>query len=103
MHELPLEKDGGQVSQQVFSLGEDLVEVGGGVLFVPGDGAAGLGGEAEVGASRGEAQQPFKQLHSIGEIKDWVRARASDRFGGAAASGGVGQWGDAEPGEQIQR
>jgi predicted amidohydrolase YtcJ len=29
-----------------------------------------------TGASRGEASQPFVQLHSIAEIKDWVRARA---------------------------
>ena len=29
-----------------------------------------------TGASRGEANQPFKQLHSIGEIQDWVRERA---------------------------
>ena len=35
-----------------------------------------------TGASRGEAQQPFKQLHSIGEIKDWVRQRASERPAG---------------------
>lgn len=35
-----------------------------------------------TGASRGEAQQPFRQLHSIGEIKDWVRARAADRPAG---------------------
>ncbi len=35
-----------------------------------------------TGASRGEAQQPFRQLHSIGEIKDWVRARAAERPAG---------------------
>ncbi len=29
-----------------------------------------------TGASRGEVAQPFIQLNSIGEIKDWVRARA---------------------------
>jgi predicted amidohydrolase YtcJ len=29
-----------------------------------------------TGAARGEATQPFVQLHSIGEIQDWVRARA---------------------------
>jgi predicted amidohydrolase YtcJ len=29
-----------------------------------------------TGASRGEVAQPFVQLHSIDEIKDWVRARA---------------------------
>ena len=29
-----------------------------------------------TGASRGEVSQPFIQLNSIGEIKDWVRARA---------------------------
>ena len=29
-----------------------------------------------TGASRGEVSQPFVQLHSIAEIKDWVRARA---------------------------
>jgi predicted amidohydrolase YtcJ len=29
-----------------------------------------------TGAARGEASQPFVQLHSIQEIKDWVRARA---------------------------
>ena len=29
-----------------------------------------------TGASRGEANQPFRQLHSIGEIQDWVRERA---------------------------
>jgi predicted amidohydrolase YtcJ len=31
-----------------------------------------------TGAARGEASQPFVQLHSIQEIKDWVRARAKD-------------------------
>ena len=29
-----------------------------------------------TGASRGEANQPFRQLHSIGEIQDWVRQKA---------------------------
>jgi predicted amidohydrolase YtcJ len=29
-----------------------------------------------TGASRGEANQPYKQLYSIGEIQDWVRERA---------------------------
>jgi predicted amidohydrolase YtcJ len=29
-----------------------------------------------TGASRGEANQPFRQLHSIGEIQNWVRERA---------------------------
>jgi predicted amidohydrolase YtcJ len=29
-------------------------------------------------AARGEVSQPFVQLHSIQEIKDWVRARARD-------------------------
>ncbi len=29
-----------------------------------------------TGAARGEVSQPFIQLNSIGEIKDWVRARA---------------------------
>ncbi|MGH7956818.1 MAG: amidohydrolase family protein [Opitutaceae bacterium] len=29
-----------------------------------------------TGAARGEANQPFRQLHSIGEIQDWVRGRA---------------------------
>ena len=31
-----------------------------------------------TGAARGEATQPFVQLHSIGEIQDWVRARAKE-------------------------
>jgi predicted amidohydrolase YtcJ len=31
-----------------------------------------------TGAARGEVPQPFIQLHSIQEIKDWVRAKASD-------------------------
>ena len=31
-----------------------------------------------TGAARGEAAQPFVQLHSIGEIQDWVRARAKE-------------------------
>jgi predicted amidohydrolase YtcJ len=35
-----------------------------------------------TGASRGEAQQPFRQLHSIAEIKGWVRERANDRPAG---------------------
>lgn len=34
------------------------------------------------GASRGEAQQPFRQLHSIAEIKAWVRDRANDQPAG---------------------
>ena len=29
-----------------------------------------------TGAARGEANQPFRQLHSIAEIQDWVRQRA---------------------------
>src|SRR5690242_10036828 len=29
-----------------------------------------------TGSARGEANVPFKQLHSIGEIQDWVRQRA---------------------------
>src|SRR5688572_29321842 len=29
-----------------------------------------------TGASRGEVNQPFRQLHSIGEIQEWVRQRA---------------------------
>ncbi|MDO8539085.1 MAG: amidohydrolase [Opitutaceae bacterium] len=29
-----------------------------------------------TGAARGEARQPFRQLHSIREIQDWVRAKA---------------------------
>jgi predicted amidohydrolase YtcJ len=36
-----------------------------------------------TGAARGEVSQAFIQLHSIQEIKDWVRARASE-----AGSGG---------------
>lgn len=35
-----------------------------------------------TGASRGEAQQPFRQLHSIDEIKAWVRERAAERPAG---------------------
>ena len=31
-----------------------------------------------TGAARGEVSQPFVQLHSIQEIKDWVRARAGE-------------------------
>src|SRR5688572_8994958 len=31
-----------------------------------------------TGAARGEVSQPFVQLHSIREIKDWVRARAEE-------------------------
>ena len=31
-----------------------------------------------TGAARGEVAQPFVQLHSIEEIKDWVRARARE-------------------------
>jgi len=31
-----------------------------------------------TGAARGEVQQEFVQLHSIGEIQDWVRARAAE-------------------------
>ena len=31
-----------------------------------------------TGAASGEAAQPFVQLHSIGEIQDWVRARAKE-------------------------
>lgn len=30
-----------------------------------------------TGAARSEVRQPFRQLHSIGEIKDWVRAKAA--------------------------
>ena len=30
-----------------------------------------------TGASRGEAFQPFRQLHSITEIQEWVRQRAA--------------------------
>ena len=37
-----------------------------------------------TGAARGEVSQPFIQLHSIQEIKDWVRARARDA--------GAGRW-----------
>ncbi|MGH9308156.1 MAG: amidohydrolase, partial [Vicinamibacterales bacterium] len=37
-----------------------------------------------TGAARGEVAQPFTQLHSIQEIKDWVRARARDA--------GPGRW-----------
>ena len=29
-----------------------------------------------TGSARGEANVPFRQLHSIGEIQDWVRERA---------------------------
>jgi len=29
-----------------------------------------------TGAARGEASQPFRQLHSIGEIQEWVRQQA---------------------------
>lgn len=29
-------------------------------------------------AARGDAQQPYQQLYSIGEIKEWVRARARE-------------------------
>jgi predicted amidohydrolase YtcJ len=29
-------------------------------------------------AARGDAQQPYQQLYSIGEIKEWVRARAKE-------------------------
>jgi predicted amidohydrolase YtcJ len=35
-----------------------------------------------TGASRGEVLQPFRQLHSIGEILDWVRQRAAERPAG---------------------
>ncbi|MBI4623942.1 MAG: amidohydrolase family protein, partial [Verrucomicrobia bacterium] len=36
-----------------------------------------------TGAARGEALQPFKQLHSIGEIQAWVRERVKEaRAGG---------------------
>lgn len=31
-----------------------------------------------TGAARREVRQPFVQLHSIGEIQDWVRARAAE-------------------------
>src|SRR5207302_10074495 len=31
-----------------------------------------------TGAARGELQQPFRQLQSIAEIQDWVRARAGE-------------------------
>jgi predicted amidohydrolase YtcJ len=37
-----------------------------------------------TGAARGEVSQPFVQLHSIQDIKDWVRERARDA--------GVGRW-----------
>jgi predicted amidohydrolase YtcJ len=37
-----------------------------------------------TGAARGEVSQPFIQLHSIQEIKDWVRARAMEV--------GAGRW-----------
>ena len=36
-----------------------------------------------TGASRGEANVPFVQLHSIGEIQDWVRRRIADAPPGA--------------------
>lgn len=32
-----------------------------------------------TGAARGEVRQEFVQLHAIGEIQDWVRARAAER------------------------
>lgn len=31
-----------------------------------------------TGAARGEALQPFRQLHSIGEIQEWVRQRVNE-------------------------
>src|SRR6185295_18785338 len=31
-----------------------------------------------TGAARGELQQPFRQLQSIAEIQEWVRARARE-------------------------
>lgn len=31
-----------------------------------------------TGAARGEVNQPFVQLHSIGEIQDWVRRKAAE-------------------------
>ena len=31
-----------------------------------------------TGAARGDAQQPYRQLYSIGEIKDWVRERVRE-------------------------
>ncbi len=36
-----------------------------------------------TGAARGEVTQPFVQLHSIGEIQDWVRARAKEAPAGS--------------------
>src|SRR5829696_6949712 len=39
-----------------------------------------------TGAARGEVSQVFVQLHSIQEIKDWVRVRARE----AGSGGGVG-------------
>ena len=36
-----------------------------------------------TGAARGEALQPFRQLHSLGEIQDWVRQRVSEGRPGA--------------------
>ena len=35
-----------------------------------------------TGAARGEVTQEFVQLHSIGEIQDWVRKRASEASAG---------------------
>jgi hypothetical protein len=42
MHELPLEEDRRELAQQVFPFGQHLVQMGGGVRFIPGEGAAGL-------------------------------------------------------------
>jgi predicted amidohydrolase YtcJ len=36
-----------------------------------------------TGAARGEVRQRFVQLHSIGEIQDWVRARAAEAPAGS--------------------
>ena len=36
-----------------------------------------------TGVARGEVTQPFVQLHSIGEIQDWVRARAKEAPAGS--------------------
>lgn len=36
-----------------------------------------------TGAARGEARQPFRQLHSIAEIQDWVRAKVKSSAPGA--------------------
>src|SRR4029450_5245085 len=66
-------------------------------LAGPGTGVIGPGGRTVVpgfieshvhatGAARGEVSQVFVQLHSIPEIKDWVRARA--KGGGPGGGGG---------------